>query len=91
MLSYITYLQYTILLTYKHHLLQTTLPTYNKPYAKQDEILCFRISETRRKRRASCCRYIYALRKPVIPTLGDSIKFPSCVRNVNVKSCFRHI
>ena len=41
--------------------------------------------------RASCFRYIYVLRKRVIPSLSDSIKFPLCYWNENVKSCFRHV
>ena len=41
--------------------------------------------------RASFSRYIYVLRKRVIPSLSDSIKFPLCFRNENVKSCFRHV
>ena len=41
----------------------------------QDEIPRFRISLMWRKHRASCFRYIYVLRKRVIPSLSDSIKF----------------
>ena len=39
-----------------------------------------------RKHRASCFRYIYVLRKRVIPILSDS-KFPSYFLNGDVKSC----
>ena len=45
----------------------------------------------RRKHRASYFRCIYVLRNRVRPSLSDSIKFPSCLRNGNAKSCFRHI
>ena len=41
--------------------------------------------------RASFSRYIYVLRKRVIPSLSDSIKFPLRFRNENVTSCFRHV
>ena len=41
----------------------------------QDEIPRFRISLMWRKHRASCFRYIYVLRKRVIPSLSGSIKF----------------
>ena len=42
----------------------------------QDEITCFRISETWRKHAIPCFRYVYVLRKRENWSLRDSVTFP---------------
>ena len=42
----------------------------------QDEITCFRISETWRKHATPCFRYVYLLRKRENSSLRDSVTFP---------------
>ena len=42
----------------------------------QDEITCFRISETWRKHATPCFRYVYVLWKRENSSLRDSVTFP---------------
>ena len=42
----------------------------------QDEITCFRISETWRKHSTPCFRYVYVLWKRENSSLRDSVTFP---------------
>ena len=57
----------------------------------QDEITCFRILQTRRKREVAFIRHVSALRKNGDLVFHGWDAFPSCFRFGNERSCFRHI
>ena len=57
----------------------------------QDEITCFRILQTRRKREVAEIRHVSALRKHGDLVFHGRDAFPSCFRVGNEQSCFRHI
>ena len=57
----------------------------------QDEIARFRISETWRKHRPLCFRYVSVRRKREIQIIVASFTFPLCFLNGNANSRFRHV
>ena len=61
------------------------------PKQPQDEITCFRILETRRKREVAYIRHVSALRKHGDVVFHGRDAFPPCFRVGNERSCFRHI
>ena len=57
----------------------------------QDEIARFRISETWRKHRPLCFRYVSVRRKREIQIIVASFTFPLCFLNGNANLRFRHV
>ena len=70
-------------------MIDLSLTFENQP--SQDEITCFRILETRRKREVAYIRHVSALRKHGDLVFHGRDAFPSCFRVGNERSCFRHI
>ena len=81
------------LLQWKHTTVavQMALAPTTNALLTQDEITCFRILETRRKREVAYIRHVSALRKHGDLVFHGRDAFPSCFRVGNERSCFRHI
>ena len=65
--------------------------TANFSDVAQDEIARFRISETWRKHRPLCFRYVSVRRKREIQIIVASFTFPLCFLNGNANLRFRHV